>query len=164
MVILGIDPGLERVGYGVVRKEGSRLTAVEFGLIQTPKISTPQRLELIFAEVKALVDKHNPDVACSERLFFSKNQTTGIDVAKALGVVQLALSQAGLECTEYSPPEVKLSVVGNGAAEKRQVQFMVTKLLGLAAPPQPDDVADALAVAVTGALRGLGSGQAKRRE
>lgn len=161
MVILGIDPGLERVGFGVVKKEGSRLIALDYGLIQTPRGETPERLSQIFAAVETLVAKHQPDYACSERLFFSKNQTTGIDVAKALGVVQLALSRAGLGCQEFSPPEVKLSVVGNGAADKKQVQFMVTRLLNLPSPPKPDDVADALAVAVTGALRGLGPLQAK---
>lgn len=155
MVILGIDPGLERVGYGVVDKQGSKLTVVAYGLITTPRLSTPERLVLIYSEVLALLDKHAPVVACCERLFFSKNQTTGIDVAKALGVIQLALSQRGLACHEFSPPEVKLGVVGHGGADKRQVQFMVTKLLGLAEPPKPDDVADALAVAVTGALKGL---------
>jgi crossover junction endodeoxyribonuclease RuvC len=155
MVILGIDPGLERVGYGVVRKEGSRLTALGYGLIKTPKGEITERLKQIYDEVIGLVAKYDPDCACCERLFFSKNQTTAIDVAKALGVVQLALAQKGLSCREFSPPEVKLSVVGNGAAEKRQVQYMVTKLLGLAEPPKPDDVADALAVAVTGALKGL---------
>lgn len=161
MVILGIDPGLERVGFGVVKKEGSRLTALDYGLIQTPRGETHERLSQIFSAVEDLVARHRPDYACSERLFFSKNQTTGIDVAKALGVVQLALARAGLGCQEFSPPEVKLSVVGNGAADKKQVQFMVTRLLSLAATPKPDDVADALAVAVTGALRGLGPLQAK---
>jgi crossover junction endodeoxyribonuclease RuvC len=155
MVILGIDPGLERVGYGVVRKEGSRLTSLGYGLVKTPKGETPERLRLIFDQVVELVEKFNPDCACCERLFFTKNQTTGIDVAKALGVVQLALAQRGLSCREFAPPEVKLAVVGNGAAEKRQVQYMVTKLLGLSETPKPDDVADALAVAVTGALKGL---------
>jgi len=155
MVILGIDPGLERVGYGVVLKSGSKLTAVGYGLITTPRLETPERLKLIYEQTLALIDKYNPDVACSERLFFSKNQTTGIDVAKALGVVQLALAQRGLTCREFSPPQVKLGVVGNGAADKKQIQFMVTRLLGLAETPKPDDVADALAVALTGAMRGL---------
>jgi crossover junction endodeoxyribonuclease RuvC len=140
VTILGIDPGLERVGYAVVQKRGSQLTSLEHGLIKTPRTETPARLAQIYEEA-------------TERLFFSKNQTTAMDVAKALGVVQLAAAQAGLACTEYSPPEVKLSVVGNGAAEKPQVEFMVVRLLGLAEPPRPDDVADALAVAVTHALR-----------
>ena len=153
MRVLGIDPGLERIGYGVVERSGSRLRAVEHGLIKTPRTDTPARLRMIFDEVSALIGRTEPDCVATERLFFTKNQTTAIDVAKALGVVHLAASQRGIEVTEYSPPEVKLSVVGNGAAEKRQVEFMVTKLLSLAETPRPDDVADALAVAVTHALR-----------
>jgi crossover junction endodeoxyribonuclease RuvC len=153
VTILGIDPGLERVGYAVVQKRGSQLTSLEHGLIKTPRTETPARLAQIYEEVRALIERFKPDAVATERLFFSKNQTTAMDVAKALGVVQLAAAQAGLACTEYSPPEVKLSVVGNGAAEKPQVEFMVVRLLGLAEPPRPDDVADALAVAVTHALR-----------
>ena len=157
MTVLGIDPGLERIGYGVVQKNGSRLVCVEHGLITTPRIATPMRLEVLFRDVCALIERAQPDCVSTERLFFSKNQTTAIDVAKALGVVQLACAQRGLDCTEYSPPEIKLSVVGHGGAEKRQVEFMVTKLLGLAQAPTPDDVADALAIAVTHALRQPGT-------
>ena len=153
MTVLGIDPGLERIGFGVVRRTGSQLTAVEHGLIKTPRIATPERLSLLYTDLCALIDRTKPDCAATERLFFAKNQTTAIDVAKALGVVQLVCAQRGLACTEYSPPEVKLSVVGNGSAEKGQVGFMVVRLLGLAEVPKPDDVADALAVAVAHALR-----------
>jgi crossover junction endodeoxyribonuclease RuvC len=153
VTVLGIDPGLERIGFGVVRRTGSQLAVVEHGLIKTPRIATPERLNVLYQDVCALLDRANPDAVATERLFFAKNQTTAIDVAKALGVVQLACAQHGLECTEYSPPEVKLSVVGNGAAEKDQVAYMVVKLLGLKEKPRPDDVADALAVALTHALR-----------
>ena len=153
MTILGIDPGLERIGWAVVRKNGSQLVAVEYGLIKTPRVAIGKRLEQAHRETTEILNKHNPDSVATERLFFAKNQTTAMDVAKALGVVMLAVSQHGLECKEYSPPEVKLSVVGTGAAEKRQVQFMVTKLLNLKETPKPDDVADALAVAITHALR-----------
>jgi crossover junction endodeoxyribonuclease RuvC len=151
-VVLGIDPGLERVGYGVVRIEGSRLTSVEHGLIKTPPGPTPGRLLQIHAEISALVARARPDRVGMERLFFAKNQTTAIEVAKACGAIQLALAQAGLDPVELSPPQVKLAVVGNGAAEKVQVGFMVTRLLGLEVPPRPDDVADALAVAIAVAL------------
>jgi crossover junction endodeoxyribonuclease RuvC len=92
-------------------------------------------------------------MAC-ERLFFGKNQTTGIDVAKAAGVVQLAAARRGVEVVELAPAEVKLAVVGQGSADKRQVQYMVARLLGLAEPPRPDDVADALAVGIAAALKG----------
>jgi len=154
MTVLGIDPGLERIGYGIVRREGSRLVCLALGLIQTPRISTPERLALIFDEVASLLATHRPDAVATERLFYAKNQTTVIEVAKAIGVVHLALARAGLDPVELSPPEVKLAVVGNGRAEKRQVQFMVQRLLGLTEAPKPDDVADGLALAIALALRG----------
>ncbi|MBS1723545.1 MAG: crossover junction endodeoxyribonuclease RuvC [Armatimonadetes bacterium] len=153
MVVLGIDPGLERIGWGVVERCGSQMKALAFGLVTTPKGPTPERLAMIHAELTGILEKHGPDAVCTEKLFFAKNQTTAIDVAKALGVIQLVISHSGLPCMEFSPPEVKSAIVGNGAAEKKQVQYMVQKLLGLAQPPRPDDVADALAIALTYALR-----------
>ncbi|MGV3618557.1 MAG: crossover junction endodeoxyribonuclease RuvC [Fimbriimonas sp.] len=153
MTILGIDPGLERVGYGLIRRDGSRLTPVAYGLIQTPRISMPDRVRLIHEEVAKLMDEHRPDCMATERLLFTVNKTTAMDVAKALGVVMLAGSEKGLPWAEYSPPEVKQSVTGQGNADKKQVQFMVTRLLGLAETPKPDDVADALAIAITHAMR-----------
>lgn len=154
MTILGIDPGLERVGYGVIEQSGSRLTPVAYGLIQTPRIELPDRLRLIHEEVDALVEAHKPERIATERLLFAVNKRTAMDVAKALGVVLLVTARRGVPWSELSPPEVKLGVVGNGAADKRQVQFMVAKLLGLPSAPQPDDVSDALAVAIASALRG----------
>ncbi len=151
--ILGIDPGLERIGFGVLRKQGSSIVPVEYGLICTPRISLPERLKLVYEEVGALMDRAKPDAFATERLFFAQNKTTAIDVAKALGVVLLAAAERGLPHREYAPPEVKLAVVGTGSAEKRQVQFMVTRILGLAETPKPDDVADALAIAITHALK-----------
>lgn len=153
MTILGIDPGLERIGYGVVRREGSRLHPVGYGLIETPRVAVPDRVRMVHERVLELIDEHRPEALATERLLFTVNKTTAMDVAKALGVVLLAGSQRGLPWAEYSPPEVKQAVVGHGAAEKKQVQFMVTRLLGLPAPPKPDDVADALAIAITHALR-----------
>lgn len=153
MVILGFDPGLERLGYGVVQKQGSVLKALDFGLVSTPRISTPDRLCILHQRCTELLKRHKPDLVANEKVFFAKNQTTAIDVAKALGVIQLATAQAGVSISEFSPPEIKLCVVGNGAAEKKQVQFMVQKLLGLQEQPKPDDVADALAVAITMAFR-----------
>lgn len=153
MTILGIDPGLERIGWGCVRREGSRLEAVDFGLIETPRIALPDRLRLIHLQVAELLERLQPDALASERQLFAANKTTALDVAKALGVVILAGADRELQWAEYAPPEVKLAVVGHGGAEKRQVQFMVAKLLGLAAPPRPDDVADALAVALCHAMR-----------
>ena len=152
MRILGIDPGLERVGVGIIDKSGSKLTPIYHGLIHTPRIVLPDRLRLIHEEVVRIVETYNPDAVATERLLFTVNKTTAMDVSKALGVVLLAFSQRGLPWREYSPPEIKQGVVGNGAADKKQVQFMVTKLLGLKETPKPDDVADALAIAICHAL------------
>lgn len=153
MRILGIDPGLERIGFGLIDRQGSRITPVEFGLIQTPRVLLPLRLSLLHEEVVALLDRTTPDAVATERLLFTVNKTTAMDVAKALGVVLQEVGRRKLDWCEYSPPEVKQSVVGNGSAEKKQVQFMVTKLLSLRETPKPDDVADALAVAITHAFR-----------
>ena len=153
MRILGIDPGLERVGFGVLDRVGSKLHVVEFGLIQTPKILLPDRLRLIHEEVLALIDRAQPDALATERLLFTVNKTTAMDVSKALGTVLLAASLKGIPWCEYSPPEIKQSVVGNGSADKKQVQFMVAKLLSLAEAPKPDDVADALAIAICHAMK-----------
>ena len=152
MTILGIDPGLERIGYGVIRREGSQLSVLTYGLIETPRIAVPDRVRLLHEKVIEIIDEFKPDTMATERLLFAVNKTTAMDVAKALGVILLASSQKGLPWMEYSPPEVKQSVVGVGNADKKQVQFMVTKLLGLPKPPKPDDVADALAIAITHAF------------
>ncbi len=153
MIILGIDPGLERIGYGVVSREGSKLSAMSYGLIQTPKIALPDRVRIAHEEILKIIEAHQPDAIATERLLFTVNKTNGLDVAKALGVILLATSEKGIPWCEYSPPEVKQSVVGYGSADKRQIQFMVSKLLGLQTAPKPDDVADALAVAITHAFR-----------
>jgi crossover junction endodeoxyribonuclease RuvC len=152
-LILGIDPGFERVGFGLVRKEGSKLICVEHGLIHTPRIEFPDRLSLIYNEITQLIERTKPDAFAIEKLLFSVNVKTAMDVAKALGVILLAANKCNLPIAEYGPSEVKLAVVGNGKAEKKQVQFMVTKLLGLTETPKPDDVADALALAICHALR-----------
>jgi crossover junction endodeoxyribonuclease RuvC len=153
MIILGIDPGLERIGYGIVKREGSRLEAIDFGLITTPRILLPDRIRLAHEEVLRIIEERKPDAIVTERLLFTVNKTTAMDVAKVLGAILLAASFTGIAWHEYSPPEVKQSVVGNGSADKKQVQFMVSKLLGLKTAPKPDDVADALAIAITHAFR-----------
>ncbi len=152
-IVLGFDPGLERLGFGVVTRKGSELRVGEYGLISTPRVEISQRLQIIYRESRSLIERVRPDEIAMERLFFAKNQTTALDVAKAIGVVMLACEEVGISCCEYSPPEVKLAVTGRGNAEKKQVQFMICKLLGLSETPKPDDVADALAIAITHALR-----------
>ena len=153
MRILGIDPGLERIGYGVIARQGSQLQVIDFGLIQTPRIQLPDRIRIVHEEVLKIMDERQPDAIVTERLLFTVNKTNAMDVSKALGAVLLASSVRGIPWTEYSPPEVKQSVVGNGNADKKQVQCMVARLLGLKEAPKPDDVADALAIAITHAFR-----------
>jgi crossover junction endodeoxyribonuclease RuvC len=153
MVILGIDPGLERIGFGAIRRLGSRVELIEHGLIQTPKILLPDRLRLLHEQMIDVLDRVQPDTVATERLLFSVNKKTAMDVAKALGVVLLTTSQRGLPWCEYTPPEIKQAVVGGGGAEKKQVQYMVAKLLCLPEAPKPDDVADALAIALCHAFR-----------
>lgn len=153
MRVIGIDPGLERVGFGVIQREGSRLQVIDYGLIETPRVGLLPRLDLAHQEVCALIKRHRPDAIATEKLLFSVNRKTAMDVAKALGVILLAVAQSGTDWCEYTPPEIKLAVVGTGAADKKQVQFMVSKLLGLTETPKPDDVADALAIAICHAFK-----------
>lgn len=153
MLILGVDPGLERIGFGLVRREGSRLEAIEYGLIETPRIQIADRLQLVHEQMSELIERTQPDSLAIERLVFAANRTTAFDVAKAVGVILLAGASLGKPWTEYAPPEVKQAVVGQGNADKKQIQFMVTKLLSLSQTPKPDDVADALAVAICHAFR-----------
>ena len=149
MRIIGIDPGTAITGYGVVEKHGDRILFLDCGAITTPStMEAPDRLKLIYEEFNTLIDRYQPQHAATERLFFNNNVTTGIPVGRALGVILLAISQRGLTWTEYTPTQVKSAVVGNGRADKKQVQFMVTRLLTLAETPKPDDAADALAIAI----------------
>src|SRR5512133_1943354 len=148
---LGIDPGTATTGYGLVRLEqDGSLVAVDYGVILTPKdASAPARLEMLYDELRALLEKYQPDTAAVEKLFFSRNVTTAIAVGQARGVVMLCLQQSGIEAFEYTPNEVKQAVAGYGSAQKRQVQEMVRALLQLDSIPKPDDAADALAIAIT---------------
>jgi crossover junction endodeoxyribonuclease RuvC len=148
---LGIDPGTATTGYGLVRlMPDGELIAVDFGVILTPKEATASaRLVMLFDDLNKLLKKYKPDTAAVEKLFFSKNVTTGIAVGQARGVILLALEKAGVSTYEYTPNEVKQAVAGYGSAEKRQVQEMVRALLQLEKIPKPDDAADALAIAIT---------------
>ncbi|MBT2288883.1 crossover junction endodeoxyribonuclease RuvC [Paenibacillus albidus] len=149
MRILGIDPGLAIVGFGFVDKEGHKVTPVQYGCIQT-EAHTPEeeRLLHVYEGMVQLIDKYKPDAVALEKLFFSRNVTTALPVAQARGVLVLAAVQRGLPVAEYTPMQVKQAIVGYGKAEKRQVQEMVKVFLKLSAIPKPDDVADALAIAV----------------
>ncbi|MBE3596816.1 MAG: crossover junction endodeoxyribonuclease RuvC [Hydrogenibacillus sp.] len=149
MRIIGIDPGLGRVGYGVIEARRGRFQAHAYGVIATdPKARPAARLEAIHAAVSALIDAERPEVAAVERLFFNTNVTTAMAVSEARGVILLALEQRGLAVFEYTPAEVKQAIAGYGRADKSQMQAMVRVLLGLGTVPRPDDAADALAVAL----------------
>lgn len=150
MRILGIDPGLAIVGWGVVeRVNGMTFRPIAYGSINTPAHTTvSSRLALIYKNINHIIEKYKPDELAIEELFFTNNQTTGIAVAEARGVILLAAEAHGIPIAEYTPPQVKQAVVGYGNAEKRQVIAMVTSLLRLPAPPKPDDTADAIAIAL----------------
>ncbi|MBQ8415526.1 MAG: crossover junction endodeoxyribonuclease RuvC [Clostridia bacterium] len=161
MIILGIDPGLAIVGWGVIEYKNTRFRTLAYGSLQTPAgMRTEERLKEIYRGMGELISKYHPEAVAVEELFFNTNITTGIRVAEARGVILLAAEQAGVEIFEYTPLQVKQAVVGYGRAEKRQVISMVTMLLGLPKPPKPDDTADALAIAICHAHSGA-SGLAK---
>ncbi|MBC9785670.1 crossover junction endodeoxyribonuclease RuvC [Heliobacillus mobilis] len=149
MVILGIDPGTAICGYGLIEMCGNRLSAIAYGAIRTPA-HTPlaSRLLTIFNDLEAIIAEYKPELIAVEELFFSRNVTTALAVGHARGTVLLAAARAGLPVNEYKPAQVKQAVVGYGRAEKSQVQEMVRRLLALQDTPKPDDVADALAVAI----------------
>jgi crossover junction endodeoxyribonuclease RuvC len=149
MIVLGIDPGTATTGFGVLRMEGSRVKPVDVGVVLThTNEAMPQRLLSLYDGLNTLMDKYKPDTVGLEKLFFGRNITNAIPVARAVGIIYLAIAQRGLHWAEYTPMQVKLAVTGTGGAEKHQVQYMVTRLLGLHEVPKPDDAADALAVAV----------------
>ncbi len=155
MIILGIDPGLAIVGWGVIEYHNTKFRTLAYGSIRTPVgMRTEERLREIFDGMGELIRKYTPDAVAVEELFFNTNITTGIRVAEARGVILLAAERAGIPIQEYTPLQVKQSVVGYGRAEKKQVITMVTMLLGLEKPPSPDDTADALAIAICHAHSG----------
>ena len=149
MFVLGIDPGLSRCGYGAVLSGASGLSARAIGVIRTaPADPLPQRLAELQQELRALLAELRPDVVAVERIFFQNNVRTAMSVGQASGLAMAEAVAAGCEVVQYSPNEVKLAVTGDGAADKQQVQMMVQRLLGLAAPPRPADAADAAALAM----------------
>lgn len=158
MRIIGIDPGYAIVGYGVVDYASSRFSVVEYGAVTTPAgMEFNTRLALIYTELATILARTKPDAMAIEQLFFTNNQKTGIDVAQARGVILLAATLAGVPTAEYTPLQVKQSVVGYGRAEKAQVMEMTKRLLKLATVPKPDDTADALAIAICHAHCGSSS-------
>lgn len=149
MRILGIDPGYAIVGYGVVDYSNNHFSVVEYGAITTPAgMDFNRRLELIYDEMEVILARTKPDAMSIEKLFYNTNAKTVIAVAQARGVIMLSAQKNGIEAFEYTPLQVKQSVVGYGRAEKKQVQEMTKLILKLAKVPKPDDTADALALAI----------------
>ena len=155
MIILGIDPGLAIVGWGIIESVRGKVRPLAYGAITTPAHTDIEaRLLMIQNDITELISKYKPDEMAIEELFFNTNITTGIAVAEARGVILCTAHKMGVKISEYTPLQVKQAVVGYGRAEKKQVITMVTMMLGLEKPPKPDDTADALAVAVTHAHSG----------
>ncbi len=149
MIILGIDPGIAILGYGIVEYKGSSFRVIDYGAVETtPDMIMPDRLSKVYDDLNSIINKYCPDAVAIEELFFNKNAKTAIKVGQARGVAILAAAQKNIEVFEYTPLQVKQGVVGYGRAEKKQVQIMVKTLLNLNKIPKPDDVADALAVAI----------------
>ena len=150
MIILGIDPGLATLGYGVIEADNNRRRLIQFGTLTTPAGQPmPQRLRAIFQGMNQLMDIYQPDDVAFEELFFSKNITTGMAVSAARGVALVAVVQRTDNLYEYTPMQIKQAVTGYGGADKHQVQQMVKILLNMKDIARPDDAADALAVALT---------------
>jgi len=149
MVVLGIDPGLAIVGYGIIEHIGNKYKVLDYGVITTPaKISYAIRIKMIYDSMEKLLNTYAIDEVAIEELFFNKNVKTAIDVAQARGAIVLSCMNNNLEIFEYTPLQVKQGICGYGRADKKQVQSMVKSLRNLKEIPKPDDAADALAIAI----------------
>ncbi|HEY4000009.1 MAG TPA: crossover junction endodeoxyribonuclease RuvC [Candidatus Xenobia bacterium] len=150
MIILGIDPGTATTGYGVIEMDGDSCKTLDYGCIRTtPDRSRQDRLKIIHGQMLAILDRWQPDVMAIEQLFFNRNTSTAMVVGEARGVMLLAASMREVSVAEYTPMVVKQALVGYGRASKSQVEDMVQLELGLKKAPKPDDVSDALAIALT---------------
>ena len=149
MIILGIDPGLANTGYGLIRYEKKKIELIDYGCVLTYKKDTfSLRIKKIYYKIKELIEKYNPHEVAIEEIFFNKNVRSALTVSKVHGMVAITVALMGLELYEYTPLQIKQATVGNGRAEKHQVQSMVKILLNLSKIPQPDHAADALAAAI----------------
>jgi crossover junction endodeoxyribonuclease RuvC len=149
MIVIGVDPGIARVGYGVIDVVNRKHEPVCYGCIESGKDQrTPERLLHIYTETAALFDKYPPAHVVMEKLFFSRNITSAMNVSEARGVLLLLAEQNHIPVTEYTPNQVKQAITGSGRADKRQMQEMITRLLHLKEIPKPDDAADALSIAL----------------
>ena len=149
MRILGLDPGLAILGFGIIVEEGNKLKLVDYGIINSePDITFPERLKLLYDDLDFLINRYKPEIVAVEELFYNRNATTAIKVAQARGVQVLCCQQHGLPLYEFTPLQVKQTITGYGRADKKQVQLMVKNLLNMDHMPQPDDAADAIAIAI----------------
>lgn len=165
MRIMGVDPGIAITGYGVVDSDGCRSILIDYGCIRTSaEDSTQRRLEHIYRELRAVLARNGGEVMVVEKIFFSRNSCSAMQVGEARGVVILAGQHASLQVFEYTPLQVKQAVTGYGRAEKRQIQQMVACLLALKQLPRPDDAADALALALCHAHTGLSRAAVSRMD
>jgi len=151
MIILGIDPGSRAMGYGVISAVSSKLKAVEYGVVKlNPKAELPVRLVGIYDGIKEIITKYKPDLISVETPFFGKNAHSSFVLGHARGAIMLAVGQSGTKFAEYAPNEIKKAVVGNGLADKSQVEYMVRAILALPPDEIKDDAFDALATAICG--------------
>ncbi len=149
MIILGFDPGIAIVGFGVIEKNGNVIKPIQYGSIQTKaELETEIRLKQIFDAAKEIISTYKPEAVSIEKLYFNKNVTTAMTVGQARGVLMLAGVELNVPIYEYTPLQIKQALVGYGRAEKKQIQEMVRMYLNLKEIPKPDDVADALAIAI----------------
>lgn len=147
MLVLGLDPGLATMGYGLATGDGQQLCAVAYGVVRTdPELVLAARLLALRSELQRLLQNHRPDAAAVEKLYFANNARTAFSVGQARGVILLTLAEAAIPIAEYTPLQIKQAATGYGQADKRQVQEMVRLLFALDEVPRPDDAADALAV------------------
>ncbi len=152
-IILGIDPGIADMGWGIIQVEKSKITMLDYGSVRTSaKEKIPTRLMQIYKELEGIIDEYKPSEVAIEELFFGKNAKTAMTVGQARGVAMLLLAQKGLTPAEFKPAEIKVALTGYGNATKKQIQIMVTNMLKLKSIPKPDDAADALAIAITKAV------------
>ena len=162
MIILGIDPGIAIVGWGVIEYDRNRFRTIAYGAITTEAgLDVEVRLKAVYDELCEIIDCYRPDQMAVEELFFTNNITTGIPVAEARGVILLAGIQRGLQIAEYTPMQVKSAISGYGRADKQQVMMMVAQILRLKQVPKPDDTADALAIAICHAHSAAAGGLAR---
>lgn len=148
MIILGIDPGTTRIGFGIINNEGNKITSIHYGLIPLSSSERSIAAREAMKEIKHLAELYKPDVAAVEKLFFFKNQKTIISVSEMRGVIMAALAINNIPVKEFTPLQVKQAVSGYGRAGKEQVEHMVRLILGIKGKIKPDDAADGLAIAI----------------